>query len=107
MKNQEKWDRYVKINVDPYSKYCVEVARRVMELLDQDKTPLVKNSARNLICQADNDIKAGGIIGFMAGAAASMVVECHERGEEFRKSFNDEFDYDGPGTVNPAIITVP
>lgn len=40
MKNQELWNSYVEKNNDPYGGACVKVAKRVMELLDADPTPL-------------------------------------------------------------------
>lgn len=110
MKNQKLWDSLVKVNNDPYGKCCVDVAHRVMELLDNDNKPLHDgyypdiNTPHGLICQADNDIDAGGITGFMAGCVANMVSQCHERGEEFRRIWNKE--YKGNGTINPAVIEV-
>ncbi len=111
MKNQEKWNSYVEKNNDPYGGACVKVAKRVMELLDEDKTPLHNgyhpdiHTAHGLICKADDDTKAGGITGFMAGCVAQMVTECHERGDEFRKSHNGE-EYKGEGVVNHALLTI-
>ena len=94
MKNKEKWNSYVEQNTDAYGGACIKVANRVMELLDEDKTPLHNgyhpdiHTANGLICKADDESNAGGITGFMAGCVAQMVAECHERGEEFRKSHN-------------------
>jgi hypothetical protein len=96
IKNQKLWDSYVETNKDPYGKCCVDVAKRVMELLDEDKTPLCYgyhpdiHTAHGLICKADNDIKAGGITGFMSDCVSQMVSECHERGKEFMKSYKNE-----------------
>ena len=112
MKNQEAWDKHVSGNDDPYGKACVDVAREVMNMLDEeDAPPLVNGYAKDnttafgLICLADEKAKAGGITGFMAGCVAQMVVQCHERGEEFRKSHNGE-EYQGEGVVNHAILTI-
>jgi hypothetical protein len=111
MKNQEQWDLWVANNTDPYSGTCVNVARQVMKLLDEDPTPLHHgyypdiHTAHGLICKADDDVKAGGITGYMASMVAQMVVECHERGEEFRISHNGR-TYKGDGVVNKAIITI-
>lgn len=112
--DQKSWDEWVKNNNDPYGKCCVDVARRVMELLDEDLTPLKDgynpepNTPHTLICEADNDIKAGGITGFMAGCVAQMVSKCHSRGEEFRKIWNAPYKVkeDNGGVVNPAILNI-
>ena len=111
MKDKKAFDEWVKNNTDPYGKACVDVARQVMKLLDEDTTPLVNgyhpdiHTAHGLICKADEDINAGGITGFMAGAVAQMVTKCHERGEEFRRSHNGE-RYKGKGVINHALITI-
>jgi hypothetical protein len=114
--NEEGWKKAVESNHDSYGKACVDVARRVMELMDEDPTPFHAgyspdvHTTHGIICKADKDIKAGGITGFMAGCVASMVTQCHSRGEEFRKQWNkdngiEEKDDKG-GVVNPAILTV-
>ena len=110
LKDKKLWVEWVEKNTDAYGLCCVNVARRVMELLDEDLTPLHDgyypdiHTPHGLICKADDDIKAGGITGFMAGCVAQMVSQCHDRGEEFRIIWNGE--YKGEGTVNPALITV-
>ena len=81
MINEEKWNAWVENNKDPYGGAGVKVARRVMELLDKDETPLHNgyhpdiHTAHGLICKADDDTNAGGITGFMAGCVAQMVTE--------------------------------
>jgi len=111
MKNKKRWDSYVKENTDNYGAVCVKIAQRVMELLDEDKTALHNgyhpdvHTAHGLICKANDDVKVCGITGFMAGCVAQMVFECHERGDEFRKSHNGE-EYQGQGVVNHALMTI-
>lgn len=116
LKDEARWNKYVEKNRDTYGGCCVNVARRVMELLDERREPLRHgyypdlDTPHGLICKADNDIDAGGITGFMAGAVAAMVSECHERGEEFRKAWNEPMmrkgEEDSGGTKNPAILTI-
>lgn len=110
LKDKKSWNEWVEKNDDPYGKTCVNVARRVMEILDDGKD----FDANEIICKADDDIQAGGITGFMAGCVAQMVSGCHERGEEFRRKWNknnqinDEGDKanDSGGILNPAILTI-
>jgi hypothetical protein len=81
-----------------------------MELLDENEGEF---DCHAIICQADKDVKAGGITGFMAGCVAGMVAGVHSRGEEFRQKWNllwgrkdgEKANEDG-GTINPAIITI-
>ena len=113
---QEDWQKWVDNNDDPYGKCCVDVARRVMELLDlpEHAGPLHAGyspdlqTPHGLICKADNDIKAGGITGFMAGAATQMVSHCHSRGDEFKKAHNEQYGVtdDKAAAVNPALVTI-
>jgi hypothetical protein len=111
MKNEDLWNDYVSKNKDGYGGACIKVAREVMRVLDTDKTPLHNgyhpdvHTAHGMICKADDDTKAGGLSGFMAGAVAQMVSECHERGDEFRKSHNGD-EYEGEGVVNHALLTI-
>lgn len=110
LKNEKIWNEYLAKNTDSYGGACVMVARRVMQLLDEDLTPLKNgyhpdiHTAHGLICKADDDTKAGGITGFMAGCVAQMIFQCHERGDEFRKSHNGDVETDG--VVNHALLTI-
>lgn len=110
--NREAWDGFVKVNKDPYSKCCVDVAREVMRVLDERPGPF---DPHGLICAADDSIKAGGITVFMAGCVAQMVFQCHSRGEEFRRGWNRETQIGTEGDeantvagriLNPALMNV-
>lgn len=50
---------------------------------------------------ADTD----GITGFMYGAAVSVLAVCWQHGEALRQWHNNEYDHDGEGVVNPAIVS--
>lgn len=108
---KEKWKEWQEGNTDAYGGCCVKVAKRVMELLDEDATPLHNgyhpdiHTAHGLICKADDDMGAGGITGFMAGCVAQMVAQCHSRGDEFRISHNGECK--SAGVINHALLTIP
>lgn len=111
--NEEKWNTWVNNNTDPYGKACVDVARRVMELLDEYPENDAGYDCHRLICQADKDVGAGGITGFMAGCAAQIVSECHSRGPQFRAKWNyqlagedGDFVTQAGSTINPAMITI-
>lgn len=56
LKNQILWDEYVvKNQSDAYSKCCIDVARRVMEILDEGK----EFKPHDIICRADDEIGTG------------------------------------------------
>lgn len=108
--DQTHWDKWVKSNSNPYGKACVDVAREVMRLLDERG----EFDTHKLICEADDNIKAGGITEFMAGCVAQMVSRCHSRGEEFRKKWNidNQISHEGEkanesgGVLNPALLNL-
>lgn len=47
-----------------------------------------------------------GVTGFMYGAAASIISQVWQHGEEFRKCYNAKWNYYGERTVNPAVLTL-
>ena len=109
---KEDWEKWVKTNaLDPYSNCCVEVARKVMELLDDNNHK--KFNANEIVGEADRLLDAG-ITGFMSGCVAQMVSHCHSRGEEFRKKWNKETQIEdegdkaneGKGVLNPALLSI-
>ena len=108
--NQEAWDKAVKVNDEPYGKACVDVTRRVMEILDEDND----FDCHEIICRADKDVKAGDITGFMASCVAQMISSCHSRGEEFRRAWNKDNQIgnegekanESGGVLNPALLNI-
>lgn len=109
IKDKEIWQSWVEKNKDPYGKCCVDVAREVMHLLDDENHK--DFGAYEIVCEADDSIKAGGITGFMAGCIAQMVSKCHSRRKEFKKKWNEyyalnEQDKDREGVINPALLTI-
>ena len=110
---EEDWQKHVDANDDPYGKCCVDVTREVMRLLD---TPEYQTfDCYKVICDAEKNIGEDGITGFMAGAIASMVSQCHSRGEEFRKMWNLENQIHNEGekanekegaVINPALMSI-
>jgi hypothetical protein len=101
--NQEKWDRYIQKNKDPYGKCCVDITRRIMEILDEEK----EFEPHDMIIQAEKDIGESGITGFMAGVISLMVVQCHSQGEEWKKKWNKEYgDENRMGVINPALLII-
>ena len=100
----EGWQKCVDNNEDPYGKACIDVTRKVMEILDEEK----EFDCHEIVHRADKLSGAGGITGFMAGCVASMVSQLHSRGEEFRLKWNKGYtdQPDTGGVVNPAILTI-
>lgn len=110
LKDEKKWNNWVEKNTDDYGKACVDVARKVMEILDKGED----YDCHDIICKADKDSNSGGITGFMAGCIAEMVSVCHIRGEDFRQKWNivNQIGDEGKkanksgGVINPALLTI-
>jgi hypothetical protein len=109
--DNKSWDKWVEKNDDPCGKCCVDVAREVMRILDDEPGDF---DCHKIITQADNNIHAHGITGFMAGCVAQMVSKAHSRGEEFRRKWNldnqcgneGEKANESGGVLNPALMTI-
>lgn len=116
---EKDWQEWVDNNQDSYGKCCVDVARKIMEFLDEEPNKAIekgwgKFGVNGLISRADKAIGAGGITGFMAGAVAQMVSHCHSRGEEFRRMWNLDTQIGNEGEkanesgdiLNPALLSI-
>jgi hypothetical protein len=81
-----------------------KVGEKVLELLEAlgDK----EIDADVLITQANEELQEG-ITGNQATFVAMITINCHSRGEEFRKSWNksngNEFS---KGIINPAVLNI-
>jgi len=104
--NQALWENQEKINQDPYGRCCINVARKVMRLLDTDEYKEI--NTHKIIREADKNVNGRcELTGFMAGCVAELVGWCHSRGQEFRIAWNKSYGVDEDkakgGIVNPAI----
>lgn len=107
-KEKEYKDWYDK-NSDSYGRACFTYAERWADMLenlikssDEDAMTVIVKNADGLSREADVE----GITGFMYGMAVSILAQCWRYGEELRKWHNKEYNYDGDGVVNPAILTI-
>lgn len=107
IKNIKKWENYENKNKEPYGKCCVDIARQVMKNLDEIIIDADFNP-HDLIVKSMKEVNESGITGFMAGAIAKMVVDCHEKGKEFNNAWNTNCGGSGKekGTINPAIVKI-
>ena len=106
-KEKEYKDWYDK-NSDGYSRACFTYAERWAELLEVEisKTDDVMKCIVENADRLSNEADTEGITGFMYGCAVSILSQYWEYGEELRKWHNKEYNYDGKGVVNPAIMTI-
>lgn len=102
--NEEIWNKCVESNKDPYGSYVIRYAERWANMMEAeiDKGAKVKDIAGKTSHEADTE----GITGFMYGCAVNILSNVWAYGEELRKWHNKEYDYEGDGVVNPAILTI-
>ena len=102
---EKDWETFVQVNsTDPYSNAVVQYAKKWAELMESRIA-----SGEKLIDIADStshEADTEGITGFMYGCAVNALSQLWEHGEELRKWHNKEYDYEGDGVVNPAILTI-
>lgn len=105
---EKKYKDWYGKNSDGYSRACFTYAERWAELLEieisktDDVMKCIVENADRLSHEADTE----GITGYMYGCAVSILSQYWEYGEELRKWHNKEYNYDGDGVVNPAIMTI-
>lgn len=102
---EKEFEEFVKTNsADAYSLGIVSFAKRWAELMESKiaNGAIVRDIADATSHKADTE----GITGYMYGCAVSALSYFWEYGEELRKWHNKEYDYEGDGVVNPAIITI-
>jgi hypothetical protein len=104
---QSDWEKIQEVNSeDPYSNRCVTYAEDWANLMEKQlaKGRSVEDCAESTATKADTD----GITGFMYGAACNILAGVWEHGESLRIWHNKKYNpnYNGSGTINPAILTV-
>lgn len=91
-------------NNDPYGGATFRYAENWANLMEEKL-----HNGEKLIDVADktsHEADTEGITGFMYGCAVSILSQCWLYGEQLRKWHNKEYDYEGDGIVNPAILTI-
>lgn len=104
LKDESGWNECKKINSDPYGKCAVDYAESWAKLMQ-----VQISHGKKLIDIAEKtsgQLNFYGITGYMYGAAVSMLSQYWIHGEELRKWHNKEYNHEGEGVVNPAILTL-
>jgi hypothetical protein len=103
-KDEQRYQEWKANQKDDYGLACFRYAENWANMMETEieHGEKVMDIAERLSFKADTE----GITGFMYGCAVSILSECWIYGEELRKWHNKEYDYEGDGVVNPAILTV-
>lgn len=104
VKDSKVYEDWKANNTDGYGRGIFKYAEKWADLMEEQISngKLVRDIASDLSHKADTD----GITGNMYGVSVSILSQCWIYGEELRKWHNKEYDYEGEGTVNPAILTI-
>ena len=106
---EQDYKAWLDNSIDSCGLGCFTYAERWAEMLENliensTETPMkvIVDNANRLSHEADVE----GITGFMYGMAVSILSQCWKYGEELRKWHNKEYNYEGDGVVNPAVLTI-
>ena len=103
--DKEGWEKSVAANPRGYGYAVISFAQRWAELMEHEIE--VNGQELQAVAQRTSfEANTEGITGFMYGAAVSILSQVWIYGEALRKWHNKDYNYDGEGTVNPAIITL-
>ena len=102
---EKDFEKFVEVNSkDGYSFGVVKYVKRWAELMEKE----IENGLKvfDIADRTSSEADTEGITWFMYGCAVSVLSQYWEYGEELRRWHNGEYNYEGDGVINPAIITV-
>ena len=105
---EEKYQIGLDNNRDPYGRGCFTFAERWADLLEKDieETGDAKAAILTMADRRSREADTEGITGFMYGVAVRILSDCWLYGEILRQWHNREYNYEGEGVVNPAVLTI-
>lgn len=106
---EQDYQDWLNKNTDGCGRACFTYAERWAEMLEKEIENSDDSIEKVMIDKADKfsrEADVEGITGFMYGCAVSILSQCWKYGEELRRWHNGEYNYDGDGVVNPAILTI-
>lgn len=93
-------------NTDGYGSGVFRYAERWANMMEDELDNTLGVRVRDIASRLSHEADTEGITGFMYGAAVSILSQCWVHGEELKKWHNKEYNYEGEGVANPALITV-
>ena len=101
---EEKWNKGLEVNTDFYGRGIFNYAKVWAYLMEQEMVDEVLTEEIKERCASKAD--GEGITGFMYGAAVSILRDCWKYGNQLNSLHNKQYNYEGDGTVNPAVLTL-
>lgn len=109
--SKEDWELGKSKNTDGYGACIYEYAEgwaKLMQAEAKEKgfTNIDVVVLSGIAQKTSHEMGFLGITGFMYGASVQILSQCWKYGEELRKWHNKEYNHEGDGVVNPAILTI-
>jgi hypothetical protein len=101
---REIWDRAAAVNTDWYGRGVIKYAQVWATLMEKELATGASLFA--VASPTSHEADTMGMSGFGYDLAVKLLVDCWEHGDALRRWHNREYDYTGPGVVNPALMTV-
>lgn len=102
--DEEKLKTWKENNSDPYGGGVITYAMQWALLMQAEIK--AGHSLISIAEKASHEADTEGITGAMYGFAVSVLVDAWKYGEELRVWHNKEYNHEGAGVVNPAIVTL-
>ena len=103
---EELWTEGLANNQDSYGRAVYRYAERWAELMEKEierfDVDWAKSSFERLSHEADTE----GITGFMYGCAVNILSQVWKYGDVLKEWHNKQYNYEGDGVVNPALLTI-
>jgi len=103
-KSKSDWELGLSKNKDAYGGCVYEYAEWWAKLMQSEM--LEGKKLEDIAEKTSHEMGFLGITGFMYGAAVSILSHCWLHGEKLRKWHNKEYNHEGDGVVNPAVLTI-
>lgn len=105
---EEWWQTGLDNNQDSYGRGVYDFAERWADLMENDIKACgdAEQAILKYAEKRNREADTNGITGFMYGCAVGILSKVWEWGEILRKWHNKEYQYEGDGVVNPAILTI-
>lgn len=109
--DKDTWNAGLENNKDGYGSAIYSFAESWAKLMQYEinRLGLTNVNVSVLATFADHtshEADTDGLTGFMYGAAVSVLSKTWKHGEALRKWHNKEYNPEGDGVVNPAILTL-
>lgn len=96
-------------NDDPYSSCVFRYAERWAGMMEEgflNSEDTISEFMEKNADKLSHDSDTEGITGFMYGCAVSILSQCWKYGDALKEWHNKQYNYEGDGVVNPAVLSV-